>query len=56
MNRLTGWYKRRSLITTLIMGILLVYKQDYTWPGLVIVLFGIPVYFLWNKRNQQNTR
>jgi hypothetical protein len=23
MNRLTGWYKRRSLITTLIMGILL---------------------------------
>jgi APA family basic amino acid/polyamine antiporter len=32
------------------MGILLIYKQDYTWPGLIIVLLGIPVYFLWHKR------
>ena len=33
-----------------IMGILLVYKPDYTWPGLIIVLLGIPVYFLWRKK------
>jgi APA family basic amino acid/polyamine antiporter len=38
------------LLATFIMGILLVYKQDYTWPGLIIVLLGIPVYFLWHKR------
>ena len=28
-------------------GVLLVYKPQYTWPGLIIVLLGIPVYFLW---------
>jgi basic amino acid/polyamine antiporter, APA family len=39
------------VLATFIMGILLVYKQDYTWPGLLIVLLGIPVYFLWHKRN-----
>jgi APA family basic amino acid/polyamine antiporter len=44
------------LLATLIMGILLVYKQDYTWPGLIIVLLGIPVYFLWSKRNTDNPR
>ncbi|NUN07707.1 MAG: amino acid permease [Ignavibacteriaceae bacterium] len=29
--------------------ILLITKPLYTWPGLIIVLLGIPVYFLWNK-------
>lgn len=29
--------------------ILLVYKPQYTWPGLIIVLIGIPVYLLKNK-------
>jgi APA family basic amino acid/polyamine antiporter len=28
---------------------LLVYKPNYTWPGVVIVLLGIPVYFVWKK-------
>lgn len=27
---------------------LLIYKPSYTWPGLFIVLLGIPVYYLWN--------
>ena len=31
--------------------VLLRYKPQYTWPGLIIVLLGIPVYFLWSKRN-----
>ena len=44
------------LLATLIMGILLVYKQDYTWPGLIIVLLGIPVYFLWSKPKTDNPR
>jgi basic amino acid/polyamine antiporter, APA family len=26
---------------------LLRYKPEYTWPGLIIVLIGVPVYFLW---------
>ena len=27
--------------------VLLRFKPQYTWPGLVIVLLGIPVYFVW---------
>ena len=30
--------------------VLLRYKPQYTWPGLIIVLLGIPVYYLWNRR------
>ena len=29
--------------------VLLRYKPQYTWPGLVLVLLGIPVYFLWSR-------
>ncbi|MSO21270.1 MAG: amino acid permease [Acidobacteria bacterium] len=31
---------------------LLIYKPLYTWPGLVIVLLGIPVYYLWRWRGE----
>jgi basic amino acid/polyamine antiporter, APA family len=31
--------------------VLLRYKPQYTWPGLIIVLLGIPVYLLWSRRN-----
>jgi len=37
------------LITISIMIILLIYKPDYTFPGLGIVLLGIPVFYLWRK-------
>lgn len=33
----------------LIEILLLLYKPNYTWPGLIIVLLGIPVYFVWKK-------
>jgi APA family basic amino acid/polyamine antiporter len=33
-----------------VMIILLIYKPEYTWPGLIIVILGIPVYYLWNKK------
>jgi len=33
----------------LIEVLLLAYKPNYTWPGLIIVLLGLPVYFLWQK-------
>jgi APA family basic amino acid/polyamine antiporter len=29
--------------------VLLRYKPQYTWPGLIIVLLGIPVYLLWSR-------
>jgi APA family basic amino acid/polyamine antiporter len=39
-----------------ICGVLLRYKPQYTWPGLMIVLLGIPVYLVWTRmsaRTQQ---
>jgi APA family basic amino acid/polyamine antiporter len=36
------------LVCTLIMIILLIYKPDYTWPGLGIVFLGVPVYYIWS--------
>ena len=41
------------LIAAFIDVVLLRYKPQYTWPGLIIVLLGIPVYFLWSRRNPQ---
>jgi APA family basic amino acid/polyamine antiporter len=38
------------LAAGLIEILLLVYKPSYTWPGLIIVLLGVPVYFLWRKK------
>ncbi len=31
--------------------VLLRYKPQYTWPGLLIVLLGVPVYFFWSRRS-----
>lgn len=31
--------------------VLLRYKPQYTWPGLVLVLLGIPVYLFWSRRS-----
>ena len=41
------------LIAIFIDIVLLRYKPQYTWPGLIIVLLGIPVYFLWSRRNPE---
>lgn len=30
--------------------VLLRYKPQYTWPGLALVLLGIPVYLFWSRR------
>lgn len=40
------------LTTFSIMVILLIYKPNYTFPGLGIVLLGIPVFYLWRKYNK----
>jgi APA family basic amino acid/polyamine antiporter len=33
--------------------VLLRYKPQFTWPGLIVVLLGIPVYFAWSRRPQR---
>jgi basic amino acid/polyamine antiporter, APA family len=38
------------LLATWISVVLLRYKPQYTWPGLAIVLLGIPVYWVWRRR------
>lgn len=35
-----------------IEALLLVYKPNYTWPGLIIVLLGVPVYYFWRPRTR----
>jgi APA family basic amino acid/polyamine antiporter len=37
------------LAAAAILGVLLFYKTSTTWPGLVIVLTGIPVYLVWRR-------
>ncbi len=42
-------------IVYIVMGIafcvlLIIYKPEYTWPGLIIVLLGIPVYYMVAKK------
>jgi basic amino acid/polyamine antiporter, APA family len=34
------------------MFVLLLYKTQTTWPGLLIVLLGVPVYMVWSRRGQ----
>ncbi|HVX65815.1 MAG TPA: amino acid permease [Bryobacteraceae bacterium] len=33
--------------------LLLLYKPNYTWPGLILVLLGVPVYFLWRRTSPE---
>jgi APA family basic amino acid/polyamine antiporter len=40
------------LMAVFIDIVLLRYKPQYTWPGLFIVLLGIPVYFLWSRHSR----
>lgn len=40
----------------IILAVLFVYQTATTWPGLVIVMTGIPVYFLWHGRTSATAR
>jgi APA family basic amino acid/polyamine antiporter len=35
--------------------VLLRYKPQYTWPGLILVLLGLPVYFVWKRAGSAMT-
>ena len=41
------------VIASFIEVALLRYKPQYTWPGLIIVLLGIPVYLLWSRHSAE---
>ena len=41
------------LAASTIMIDLLFVKPAYTWPGLLIVLTGVPVYLVWKHRSQR---
>jgi APA family basic amino acid/polyamine antiporter len=36
--------------TTVILAVLFVFRTATTWPGLIIVLLGVPVYLLWRPK------
>jgi basic amino acid/polyamine antiporter, APA family len=37
------------LMASFVDVVLLRYKPQFTWPGLIVVLLGIPVYFAWSR-------
>ena len=39
---------------TVILLVLFIYQTATTWPGLIIVLTGVPVYFLWKFRHDKS--
>jgi APA family basic amino acid/polyamine antiporter len=39
-----------------ILLVLFVYRTATTWPGLIIVLLGVPVYFAWRKPRQRSVQ
>jgi APA family basic amino acid/polyamine antiporter len=39
-----------------LLAVLLVYRPATTWPGFVIVLLGVPAYWLWRTRLETPTR
>jgi len=39
---------------TVILLVLFIYQTATTWPGLIIVLTGVPVYFLWKFRHNKS--
>jgi APA family basic amino acid/polyamine antiporter len=43
----------------IIMGLafctlLIIYKPNFTWPGLIIVLSGLPIYYFWKSSSRQD--
>jgi APA family basic amino acid/polyamine antiporter len=41
---------------TTIMVVLVFYRTETTWPGLLLVMTGFPVYFLWHGRGHPSAR
>jgi APA family basic amino acid/polyamine antiporter len=39
---------------TAIMLVLLAYRVQTTWPGLLIVISGVPIYFFWKLARKKS--
>jgi basic amino acid/polyamine antiporter, APA family len=39
---------------SVILAVLFIYQTATTWPGLIIVLTGVPIYFLWKAANARS--
>jgi APA family basic amino acid/polyamine antiporter len=39
-----------------VAGVLLAHKPEFTWPGLALVLTGVPVYFAWRRFGSRMTK
>jgi APA family basic amino acid/polyamine antiporter len=37
------------IAATIILIVLAIYRTQTSWPGLIIVLAGVPVYFFWKR-------
>ncbi len=42
------------LMASLVMIDLLFVKPKFTWPGLIIVVTGVPVFYFWNRKRGAN--
>ena len=42
------------VIAIVIMLVLILYQTQDTWPGLLIVLLGVPVYAIWSRKSPAN--
>lgn len=50
------WLQIIYIVTASLIAIdLLIFKPSYTWPGLIIVLTGIPVYHIWRWREARKS-
>lgn len=38
------------IAAAVILAVLFIYQTTTTWPGLLIVLSGVPVYFIWRRK------
>ncbi len=44
------------IAATIILIVLAIYRTQTSWPGLIIVFAGVPIYFLWRAANARSAR
>ena len=44
------------LVALGVAGVLLAHKPEFTWPGLALVVTGVPVYFAWRRFGSLGTK
>lgn len=51
------WLPIIYIVMALAIGVdLLIYKPAYTWPGLIIVVTGVPIYYIWQWRSKASKK